>query len=316
MIEKANVIYRIPNGSIKGLTGVTTRWDAYSEGNGFLIASGGVDVFPFLLSGKEIEPKEFVIFNRVCEDEELVSYVELVSKAVNNIKSGAFEKVVLSAFNYKQLTNNLITVFHQLGEAYPQCMIVLWSGEKSGTWIGASPELLLRGDEHHWETSSLAGTALVNDQWGEKESEEQAFVTRHIEACCHEFSIPFTRLESPIEMGNVRHLQTKFELFPQKIRVYTFLQKLHPTPAVVGFPRNQAWRFIEQEEGHKRDLYTGYWGVWEGCKNFELFVNIRCARVGDERVKVYGGAGITNASDPMSEMNEIQRKIALLASYI
>ena len=297
MIERANVLYRLPRGIVKGLSGVTAPWDAYSEGNGFLVSSAGLESPPFLLTGKEIKPDDFKMLNRDCELEEETSYVELVSKAVRFIHAGSIDKVVLSGFRYKPFTADLVKVFHQLCDAYPHCMVVLWSGEKSGTWVGASPELLLRGDEHQWETSSLAGTALTDDQWGDKESEEQAFVTNHIERCCHAFSIPFTRIESPIEMGNVRHLQTKFELVPKKVRVFTFLQQLHPTPAVVGLPRMEAWRFIEQFEGHQRNLYTGYWGVWEGCKNFDLFVNIRCARVGMERIKIYGGAGITHASD-------------------
>jgi isochorismate synthase len=52
-----------------------------------------------------------------------------------------------------------------------------------GTWIGATPEVLLSIENEEVKTISLAGTKKSNDEsaWNAKEKEEQAIVTQFIE---------------------------------------------------------------------------------------------------------------------------------------
>ena len=53
-------------------------------------------------------------------------------------------------------------------------MVSLVSIKGLGTWIGATPELLLSVTDDLLMTVALAGTRVQNSpQWGEKESEEQ-----------------------------------------------------------------------------------------------------------------------------------------------
>ena len=38
------------------------------------------------------------------------------------------------------------------------------------------------------------------------------------------------------------------------------LQELHPTPAVCGLPKEEAFRFIPDNEGYDRSYYSGFTG--------------------------------------------------------
>ena len=68
-----------------------------------------------------------------------------VVKAVQSIKKGIFEKVVLSRFHDQTLPDdlNLMIAFEAACEAYPNAFVYLISTPNFGCWLGATPELSL-----------------------------------------------------------------------------------------------------------------------------------------------------------------------------
>ena len=87
------------------------------------------------------------------------------------------------------------------------------------------------------------------------------------------------------------------------------LTSLHPTPAVGGYPRENALREIRRLEPFSRGWYASPVG-WVSENACEFAVAIRSGLVQDSKVSVYSGAGIVAGSDPREEWQEIENKIS------
>lgn len=83
------------------------------------------------------------------------------------------------------------------------------------------------------------------------------------------------------------------------------INKLHPTPATCGLPKELSKEFILKNENYNREYYTGFLG--EINKNStDLYVNLRCMKVSQQKneVSIYIGGGITKSSIPQKEWEE------------
>jgi isochorismate synthase len=194
----------------------------------------------------------------------------------------------------------------------------------AGLWMGATPEVLLKSEGKTLETVSLAGTqSRRTDEdysWHTKEIEEQAFVSRYILDVFYHFNIhPYTtRGPETMVSGKVAHLSTSFQFAAKKLasNLGDFIAELHPTPAVCGYPKNKAAKFIPRIEKHNRRYYTGYLGPWRMNGDVGLFVNLRCMEIIPEQYILYSGGGITSRSVPEDEWEETNKKATTLLSAI
>jgi isochorismate synthase len=90
-----------------------------------------------------------------------VDYISLVQKCIENIQSGAFEKIVPSRSKDVKLPDNfdVYKAFQKLSHAYPNAFVSLVSTPETGTWLGASPEVLVTVEDLRiFRTTALAGT--------------------------------------------------------------------------------------------------------------------------------------------------------------
>ena len=96
------------------------------------------------------------------------------------------------------------------------------------------------------------------------------------------------------------------------------LQALHPTPAVCGLPKEDAFRFILSHEGYDRSYYAGFFGRWEPEGKTALYVNLRCMQCGEgaEKIRLYAGGGILPASVCEEEWMETERKLQTMKYVI
>jgi isochorismate synthase len=256
-------------------------------------------------------------------------YCDLVRSVLNAIAAGHLKKAVPARTKYVQLKSNFspIHYYRSLLEAYPHAFVYLLSSSATGTWIGCSPEVLFHAEHQAITTLSLAGTrkmaAIDMQDPGEafkgKEYEEQGIVTEYIslilQKYCNDIVIHGPGLQ---QAGNILHLATdlKATLKPEYKSAYgTLVKKLHPTPAVCGFPTRQAKAFLLQNEGFDRELYSGYLGaVTETSAN--LFVNLRSMQLFKNSATLYAGAGIIQGSDPEKEWLETEEKMETLLRYL
>lgn len=201
-------------------------------------------------------------------------------------------------------------------ETNPDAFCAIVSRHDTGTWIIATPELLLYADSTSVLTMSLAGTrpASTNEPWNPKNIEEQAIVTHFIlDEWRHLGLDPVATIPTTLRSNRVEHICTQISAqLREGTTVDTILEHTAPTPAVCGMPRDEARLLIDRYETHKRGLYAGYITVAHD-DTIRAYVTLRCARItADGSFAVYAGGGITAHSDPENELRETRLKASAL----
>lgn len=252
-------------------------------------------------------------------------FTDLVDKAVNEIIEKNIPKIVVSRTMHFQIEPKFdpVDFFHALCEKHTTSFVSLVSIPLVGTWLGATPETLLKQKEDTISTMALASTQpyteekdLTNFTWDEKDIEEHEHVVKYIEDCFTKFKIKYEKQKpNNIKAGNVIHIQTKFTgILKNKKTLGKIIRALHPTPAVCGFPKKEAKKFIEKNEKHQRKFYTGFLGYLNLDNESELYVNLRCMELFEEKAVLYLGCGIVKDSDAEKEWLETEKKAETLLS--
>lgn len=259
-------------------------------------------------------------------------YLELVEKGINEIEKGIFQKVVPSRTRTLPLSEHFdpAEAFEKLCRTYPHAFVSFVSSPETGTWMGATPEELVRVmDQTIFKTVALAGTQPYQDgtdlkrvAWTQKEIEEQALVGRYIISCFKKIRLREYEEQGPktVIAGNVIHLKSDFTVnlkeagFPQLGSL--MLKLLHPTSAVCGMPLDVSREFLKNNEGYNRRFYSGYLGPVNINQDIDLFVNLRCMQLLGNQAVFYAGAGVTSESVPEHEWEETELKLKTISSVI
>ena len=236
---------------------------------------------------------------------------------------GIFRKIVLArqADEATPLPITPIDLFHRACQLYPRMFIALAYTSRSGYWLTATPEILLEGSGQQWRTIALAGTMkLVGDQlngegetvaWSTKNIEEQRVVATYIAECLEQFTGDF-REEGPrtVRAADLVHLRSDFTFtLHANDRIGDLLHALHPTPAVCGLPKREAFRFIVRNEHRPRRYYSGFMGMLDPQAATHLYVSLRCMNIDENRYHLYAGGGLLKESTEEQEWQETEAKL-------
>lgn len=222
---------------------------------------------------------------KVTLEQQKSSYKQSFEQLQQALHQGECSKLVLSRAAAYQCTPpvNLGACFLKACQLYPNLMVSLTHTAQTGTWLGATPEVLLSGyhdlksNDGQWHTMSLAGTMHLDqptlptlEQWSDKNRHEQAIVTQFLATTlipwCKElhFTGPYTA-----QAGNLVHLKTDVTFKLQKnADLPQVLKQLHPTPAVCGMPKHKAYELIRQLESYERSYYAGALGLFGVSEQF------------------------------------------------
>lgn len=237
------------------------------------------------------------------------------------LEAGKLRKLVL-ARRHMEAVDEDFSIGHTFVRAcrcYPRVMNYVCYTPVSGLWMGCTPEILLSVEQGEGHTVALAGTQpVVNGieptEWDEKNRHEQAFVSEYIRTRLVAHGItPREKGPYTARAGEVVHLKTDF-YFPLRDtgRLGDLLADLHPTPAVCGLPKAEAYRFIHEHESLDRRYYAGFIGWVDPQGDTELYVNLRCLELQDRQAVLYAGGGILPSSDVRSEWEETEHKLATI----
>ena len=257
------------------------------------------------------------------------SYEQAVADAVETIRSGRVQKLVL-AREVRVTTpaaHSAASLFGALREAFGSCFCFC-VGTPEAAFVGASPELLGRRSGAVAATVALAGSArrsadpAVDDHLGEqllhsdKDRSEHAIVAERIERRLGPVSVWVERAAEPvvIRVANIQHLATPVHAQLADSRsVLELAELLHPTPAVGPEPRGpENERLIAELERLDRGWYAGPVGWMDAVEDGEFCVALRSALLRDRTAHLYAGAGIVADSDPASELAETEIKLGAL----
>jgi menaquinone-specific isochorismate synthase len=264
---------------------------------------------------------------------EVGEYRVAVARALARIAAGEFGKVVLARAQDLTADRALhpLRVLNGLRQRFPDCYSFSFSHGTGPSFIGASPERLLRVRQGTLETEALAGsirrgagasedaalaTTLLRS---EKDRREHGQVLEDILARLAPLGIVPEPPGAPQirRLANVQHLHTPVRgALPAGVHPLDVLAAMHPTPAVGGSPREAAVAAIRALEGFPRGLYAGALGWLNGRDGGEFFVGIRPALVEGARARVYAGAGIVAGSTPEKEFAETELKFKAMLDAI
>ncbi|HET8976822.1 MAG TPA: isochorismate synthase [Solirubrobacteraceae bacterium] len=254
-------------------------------------------------------------------------YEEAVARAVQRITAGDFEKVVLAreVEVHAPVAHDPAAVFGLLREAFPSSFTYA-VGRGDATFIGATPELLIRREGQRASTVALAGSTrrsadpAVDDHLGEqllrsdKDRQENAIVARRIARTLTPFSVWVTAAPEPVvvKVANIQHLAAPIRAqLASPLDAVELVGHLHPTPAVGAEPR-AALEVIPALEGFDRGWYAGPVGWTDASGDGEFCVALRCALVRGNVGRCYAGCGIVRDSDPAAELAETEVKLQVM----
>ncbi|MGI8712455.1 MAG: isochorismate synthase [Solirubrobacteraceae bacterium] len=254
-------------------------------------------------------------------------YEEAVVRATERIAAGEMEKVVLAreVEVHAPRAHDPAAVLGLLREAFPTSFVYA-VGRGESTFIGATPELLVRLQGQRASTVALAGSTrrsadpAVDDHLGErllrsdKDRHENEIVARRIARELRPHAIWVTAADEPVlvRVANIQHLARPIRAqLAAPVDAVALAGRLHPTPAVGAEPA-EAVAMIPALEGFDRGWYAGTVGWTDAAGDGEFCVALRCALLHDRLARCYAGCGIVRDSDPASELAETEIKLQVM----
>lgn len=254
----------------------------------------------------------------------------------SHILEGEFTKIVLArcAVEERKEKPGLLPLFVKACAMYPRMMVTLVSTKTTGTWLMATPEMLLEGDGEKWKTISLAGTMNLSGHqldfdnpplpqghaddseigWNVKNIQEQRFVSTFITECLEQYATDIME-RGPYTMraGNLVHLRSDFEfVLTNPNCIGDLLNTLYPTPAVCGLPKQSSLDFIMGNEYAPRLYYSGFVGPLRPEGATHLYVSLRCMRIDSDGCSLYAGGGLLADSKMETEWMETEYKLGTM----
>ena len=267
------------------------------------------------------------------------AYAADFARCHRQLVAGRFLKLVLARRSVERMARRVAPeqLFLRACRLYPRIFVALVEAPQCGTWLAATPELLLGGDGGRWHTVALAGTmrleggALGFDcppspagpasdamSWSAKNRLEQRLVADYIGSVLRPFAADVSRKAArTVRAGDIVHLRSDFDfaLAPGKSGG-ELADALHPTPAVCGLPKDAARSFILAAEHSPRSYYSGFMGPLGLGGATNLFVTLRCMRIEGRECGLYAGGGLLPDSVEEQEWRETEAKMDTMRRVI
>lgn len=280
--------------------------------------------FPYQRKEKDGEKSEL---HWIAEKEcgEVDSFEQSVEQATLAIEAREYEKIVLARAVDFQADADLspLGFLDRLRNRFPSCYTFSYSAGLDGTFLGSTPELLIRVKDGRLQADALAGStgrgsspgedaalgaALLNS---EKDAREHQSVIHSIVNRLQELNLDPEVASKPrlLKLQNLQHLYTPIEAtLPKNVHILDIIQNLHPTSAVGGSPRSAACPRIPGYESFVRGPYGGPIGWFDALGDGEFVVGIRSGIQRDDSFRLFSGAGIVRGSEPIKEKHETDLK--------
>jgi isochorismate synthase len=307
--------YRFPGEDLISLSGDFIELQSFDK-QGFIITD--FNQRNKYIWSETASPQAFKASPPFCIEQ--ADYLKQATQLIKDLNKGIADKIVFSRIKHSALENlDAKLLFERMLHTYPNALVYYFHDTSIGSWIGATPEILIQKTPTAYRTMALAGTKLAGEdrEFTFKEYNEHALVTEFIEGQLRQ--IPGAQLKvsdiSELSQGPVTHLLQELTWQMPSTVLPLLLKHLHPTPAVAGLPQKIAVQYLSALEQHERRLYSGIIGrMKEGQE--QLFVNLRCAQILDNQLYAYVGGGFTADSDPEQEWQETENKSKTLLQLL
>ncbi len=277
----------------------------------------------------QVEPG---ILRVVAERPDRAAWDRTVGLFAGAVGRGRIDKVVLARRVVFRAAADLdvIAALRHLARTAPESTTFAFARD-GVTFLGATPERLLRTTGRSFETVAIAGSAARGRDpdedarlasallASEKDREEHAVVVAMLRDSLTPIVETLHIADDPtiLPLRHVQHLMTPVTgRLREEAGLLALARQLHPTPAVGGAPRDVALALITEHEGFERGWYAGPVG-WLGADgDGELMVALRCGLVSGTQATLFAGCGIVADSDPASEWEESRLKFRTMIAAL
>jgi isochorismate synthase len=259
-------------------------------------------------------------------------WIEVVRHAREQIRQGRLAKVVLArALDVVcEDSPSPTALVRRLRGAYPDCYNFLVDPGAGEVFLGATPERMARFRNGTVDLAAMAGSMPRGAQpeadeayarhllASRKEREEHRIVVDGIlDAMGGLGEVRLPGCPQVVKLTNVQHLYTPITLeLRRKEPILTLLERIHPTAAVGGHPREEAFRLIQECERFDRGWYAAPVGWMNAEGEGEFAVALRSGTLSGNRLRLFAGGGIVADSDLEREFEETQLKLQPLLSAL
>lgn len=254
-------------------------------------------------------------------------WVALVEELKRGIQSGQFEKVVLAqrAVLLSDAPADVARILVSLRAFAQECTrFALRAGGMS--FVGATPERLVQKRGLELYTEAVAGSIRREGQKARRElldsrkdRAEHDIVVRELLRQLTPIATSVSHRDEPEirELTHLLHLCTPIHArLREPCHVLELVERLHPTPAVGGMPRQAAVEWLLEHEPNGRGWYAGPVGWFDAAGDGEFHVALRSGLITRDRAYVYAGAGVVEDSDPRREYSETLLKMRALSAAL
>ncbi len=242
---------------------------------------------------------------------------ELVQRVQTRLTSGELQKVVLARRTRLTLDRHVDSgwLLARLRRESPGCTVFAVR-HGAATFLGATPEWLLRLEAGVVYTEALAGSGSVESGaaallGSTKDRAEHDLVVRQLVEALSPLSNSLSRARAPevLRLPRLLHLRTPIVArLSHPSHPLALVARLHPSPAVGGVPTSAALEAIKEVEPHERGWYAAPLGWLDANASARFVIALRSGVLAQDRVDAFAGAGIMPDSSPALEAAEVRLK--------
>jgi isochorismate synthase len=251
----------------------------------------------------------------------------LITSVQDAIRDGSVQKVVLARRVLVRFEQQLspARVLARLRASEPNAPRFAFRVD-GATFLGSPPERLLAKTGLRIETEAVAGSLPATDEGAAarllddaKLRSEHAPVVRDLLERLRPFADVHALPDSPSahRARHILHLKTAISAtLRAPERALSVLSRIHPTPAVGGYPTAPALRWIAEHEPEERGWYGGPIGWIDAHDDADFAVALRSGVISGRLAHLFVGAGIVSGSDSDDELQETGWKLKVLLSAL
>jgi salicylate biosynthesis isochorismate synthase len=257
----------------------------------------------------------------------------MVAEAAGDVRAGRLDKVVLARTERVECAADidLAATLRRMATGNRTAMIFAF-GVPGGVFLGASPETLVHLEDGRLQTTPLAGSIARGETPEQDEALARRLLRSRKDRIEHDVVVGAILQaldpvclnlapdeDAPVVVRNrtVQHLATPITgRVRPGVTAIDIAARLHPTPAVGGYPTEAALALIRSREGFDRGWYAGPIGWCDAEGDGHFCIGIRSALVRGREAILYAGCGIVADSDPETEYAETCLKLDAIGTAL
>lgn len=283
-----------------------------------------------ILKSKDVPVYPFKAVNGEASNMEDGDYIEMVKKGIASCHQGDVFQIVLSRRFQQTFTGDEMNVYRALRSINPSPYLFFFDyGDYK--LMGSSPEAQLVIDGNKAVVHPIAGTfkrtgdevtdaqkatELLND--GKENAEHVMLVDlarNDLSTLCTDVKV--SRYRQVHYYSHVIHLVSEVVgQLPEESNPFAVLAKTFPAGTLSGAPKYKAMQLIDMYEPTSRSFYGGAIGFvgFNGACNSAIMIRTFLSR--NNTLFYQAGAGVVAASNPESELKEVDNKLNALKHAI